>query len=132
MAYKYIPFFGDQSKISLNVNAQIFKVEPGELTRWHVINAGPRGYIAFNFAGGLINENSISNSSSNFSENHTSNSKIYEISIPPGSGDAIEAIFPEEGTYFGNDHDLGHLLSGAGFVVQATRNSTTEGDTNGT
>ena len=24
--------------------------------------------------------------------------KIYEISIPPGSGDAIEAIFPEEGT----------------------------------
>ena len=66
-------------------------------------------------------------------ENHTSNSqKIYEISIPPGSGDAIEASFPEEGTYFGNDHDLGHLLSGAGFVVQATRNSTTEGDTNGT
>ena len=49
-----------------------------------------------------------------------------------GSGDAIEAIFPEEGTYFGNDHDLGHLLSGAGFIVQATRNSTTEGDTNGT
>ena len=59
-------------------------------------------------------------------------SKIYEISIPPGSGDAIEVIFPEEGTYFGNDHDLGHLLSGAGFVVQATKNSTSEGHTNGT
>ena len=87
-----------RARISLNVNAQIFKVEPGELTRWYVINAGPRGYIAFNFAGGLINENSISNTTSNFSENQTSNSKIYEISIPPGSGDAIEAIFPEEGT----------------------------------
>ena len=133
MAYKYIPFFGDQSKIPLNLNAQMFKVKPGELTRWYVINAGPRDYIAFNFAGGLINENSLSNSTSNFSENHTSSSqKIYEISIPPGSGDAIEASFPEEGTYFGNDHDLGHVLSGAGFVVQATRNSTTEGNTNGT
>ena len=47
--------------------------------------------------------------------------KIYEISIPPGSGDAIEAIFPEEGTYFGNDHDLGHVLSGAGFVVPGNK-----------
>ena len=27
---------------------------------------------------------------------------------------------------------LCHVLSGAGFVVQATRNSTTEGDTKGT
>lgn len=42
-------------------------------------------------------------------------SKVYEISIPPGSGNAIEVIFPEEGTYFGNDHDLGRVLSGAGF-----------------
>jgi hypothetical protein len=133
MAYKYIPFFGDQSRIPLNLNAQIFKVKPEELTRWYIINAGPRDYIAFNFAGGLINENSINNSTSNFSENHIySSQKIYEIYIPPGSGDTIEASFPEEGTYFGNDHDLGHMLSGAGFVVQATSNSTTEDDTNGT
>ncbi len=134
MAYKYVPFFGDQAKIQLNTNAQIFNVRPGELTRWYVINAGPRGNVAFNFAGGLINENPISNSSSNFSENHKSNSqsKIYEISIPPGSGSAIEAIFPEEGTYFGNDHDLARVLGGAGFVVLASRNSTTEVHTNGT
>ena len=25
-------------------------------------------------------------------------SKVYEISIPPGSGAAVESIFPEEGT----------------------------------
>lgn len=128
MAYKYMPFFGDQAKIQLNMDAQKFNVRPGELTRWYVINAGPRGNVAFNFAGGLINENPITSSSSNFSENNKSNSqsKIYEISIPPGSGNAIEAVFPEEGTYFGNDHDLGRVLGGAGFVVLASRNSTSE------
>jgi nitrite reductase (NO-forming) len=132
MAYKYMPFFGDQAKIQLNMNAQIFTVKPGELTRWYVVNAGPRGDVAFNFAGGLINENHIINSS-NFNENHNSNSqsKIYEISIPSGSGNAIEVIFPEEGTYFGNDHDLARLLGGAGFVVLASRNSTTEVDAHG-
>jgi nitrite reductase (NO-forming) len=128
MAYKYIPFFGSHAKIQLNMDAQIFNVRPGELTRWYVINAGPRGNVAFNFAGGLINENPISISSSNFSENHKSNSqsKIYEVSIPPGSGNTIEAIFPEEGTYFGNDHDLARVLGGAGFVVLSSRNSTSE------
>jgi nitrite reductase (NO-forming) len=133
MAYKYMPFLGDQAKIQLNMNAQIFNVKPGELTRWYVINAGPRGDVAFNFAGGLINENSVSNSNFNFSENrkYDSQSKVYEISIPPGSGNAIEAIFPEEGTYFGNDHDLGRVLGGAGFVILATGNSTTEDQTNG-
>ena len=33
----------------------------------------------------------------------------YLIAIPPGSGAIIEAIFPEEGYYFGNDHDLASL-----------------------
>ena len=99
MAYKYMPFFGDQAKIQLNMDAQKLNVRPGGLTRWYVINAGPRGNVAFNFAGGLINENPIGNSSSNFSQNNKSNSqsKIYEISIPP-----------------------------AGFVVIASRNSTSE------
>jgi hypothetical protein len=49
------------------------------------------------------------------------------VSIPSGSGNAIDVIFPEEGTYFGNDHDLGRLMGGAGFVVLASRNSTSEG-----
>lgn len=125
-----MPFFGDRSKIQLNADAQIFNVEPGELTRWYVINAGPRGNVAFNFAGGLINEkrgNFVSNSSEIDSP---SQSKVYEISIPPGDGSVIEVIFAEEGPYFGNNRDLGRLLSGAGFVVLATRNSTHDTNSN--
>lgn len=124
MAYKYMPFFGDRSKIQLNADAQIFEVEPGELTRWYVINAGPRGNVAFNFAGGLINEKPGNFVPSSGEINSSSQSKVYEISIPPGDGSVIEVIFPEEGPYFGNDHDLGRLVSGAGFLVLATRNST--------
>jgi hypothetical protein len=41
-------------------------------------------------------------------------------------------IFPEEGKHFGNDLDLGHILSGTGFVVLATKNSASEDHTNGT
>jgi hypothetical protein len=51
-------------------------------------------------------------------------SPIYLVSIPPGSGVIIEAIFPEEGFYFGNDHDLASLLYGSGFVVSAVDNHT--------
>ena len=53
-------------------------------------------------------------------------SKIYETTIAPGSGASIEVVFPEEGTYLGNDHDMGHLLIGGGFVVLATNNSSIE------
>ena len=131
MAYKYMPFFGDKNKIQLNTNAQIFKVKPGELTRWYVVNGGARGIVAFNFVGGFINEKpdtsiSHSNNSKNFSQ-----PKVYEISVPPGAGTIAEVTFPEEGTYFGNDHDLVRLLNGAGFVVLATRNSTTDDHPNG-
>ena len=122
MAYKYIPFFGGQTKLLINKNPEEFKVKPGELTRWYVVNAGPRDYLAFNFAGGLINNNSIT------SQNHSGGfeSKIYETTIAPGSGASIEVVFPEEGTYLGNDHDIGHLLIGGGFVVLATNNSSIE------
>jgi hypothetical protein len=54
-------------------------------------------------------------------------SKIYETSIAPGAGAALDVIFPEEGTYFGNDHDIGHLLIGGGFVVIASSKSMVEG-----
>jgi nitrite reductase (NO-forming) len=120
MAYKYIPFFGGQTKFSVNENAEIFEVNTGELTRWYVVNAGPRDYLGFNFAGGLINSNLITG------KNLTggSESKIYETTIAPGAGAALDVIFPEEGTYFGNDHDMGHLLMGGGLVVVASGNST--------
>jgi hypothetical protein len=150
MAYKYIPFFGSESRIILNTDAEIFKVKPGELTRWYIVNAGPRGYLAFNFASGMINSVVYDSSSNNnksiaigrnddnaiihssFENNNITLSspskKIYEVSIPPGSAEAIEVTFPEEGTYVGNDHDIGRFLIGAGFVVVATNNSSTFND----
>ena len=44
MAYKYMPFIGTETKMILNEDAGVFKVRPGELTRWYVVNAGPRGH----------------------------------------------------------------------------------------
>jgi hypothetical protein len=50
--------------------------------------------------------------------------KVYEVSIPPGSAQAIEITFPQKGTYVGNDHDIGRFfLIGAGFAVLATNSS---------
>ena len=137
MAYKYMPFFGSQNRIVFNENAELFKVKPGELTRWYIVNAGPRGYIAFNFASGMINSISYDSNKSNITEgkNNDNNNNIttmplskkaYEVSIPPGSTQAIEITFPQEGTYVGNDHDIGRFLIGAGFAVLATNSSTSD------
>jgi nitrite reductase (NO-forming) len=51
-------------RVVFNENAELFKVKPGELTRWYIINAGPRGHIAFNFASGMINSLSYENDNS--------------------------------------------------------------------
>lgn len=124
MAYKYIPFIGAETKLTLNEDAEIFKVKPGELTRWYIVNAGPRGYLSFSFEQGMIIDSQ--SSFGNISE------KTYMISIPPGSAKAIEAVFPEEGTYVGNDNDMGRFISGAGFVIVATNNSTSQDHPKGT
>jgi nitrite reductase (NO-forming) len=122
MAFKYFPFMGTIAKIPINENAEVFNVQVGELTRWYIINAGPRNEITFNFAGGMIDKvvdgkyNSASNSSSSIL------SSIYEIVVPPGSGKIVETVFPEEGVYVGNDHDIGSFIKGAGFVVYAHKN----------
>jgi nitrite reductase (NO-forming) len=108
MAYRYIPHFGTAAKIALNPNAEEFDVRAGELTRWYIVNAGPRGTVAFNFGSGMIGN----------VDGRPLNDETW--SIPPGSASVIETVFPEEGVYFGNDHDLGRLLAGAGFVVHAT------------
>ena len=34
MAHKYVPAVGEVNKLELNKDAEIFKVKPGELTRW--------------------------------------------------------------------------------------------------
>lgn len=107
MAYRYIPHLGSASTIQLNSDAEQFEVEAGELTRWYVVNAGPRGHVAFNFGAGIIDS----------VDGRPLHDETW--SIPPGSASVIETVFPEEGVYFGNDHDQGRLLSGAGFVINA-------------
>jgi nitrite reductase (NO-forming) len=93
--------------------------------------AGPRGNIAFNFASGMMNSISYDSDKSIAIRGKNNNDtiaiplskKVYEVSIPPGSAQAIEITFPQEGTYVGNDHDIGRFLIGAGFAVLATNNS---------
>jgi hypothetical protein len=138
-----MPFLGTISKILLNKNAEVFKVKPGELTRWYIVNAGPRGYLAFNFASDMIRtihyntSNKTDTNPNNYADNNSTTdsiitdahpsssiSKVYEVTMPPGSAEEIEAIFPEQGSYVGNDHDIGRFLQGAGFVVLATDNTT--------
>ena len=63
-AFKYLPHIGDGAKecatlgqedctLTLNPdpNIQLFKVLPGELTRWYIFNAGPNDGVAFHFIG---------------------------------------------------------------------------------
>ena len=143
MAYKYIPWIGTISKYPLNNGSELFQVEPHELTRWNIINAGPRKTINFNFAAAMIDviypaplghhtlknmrfdnyTNSAYETGSLQARSDTEN-LTYLVAIPPGSGAIIETIFPEEGFYFGNDHDIASLLHGSGFVVSAADNHT--------
>jgi nitrite reductase (NO-forming) len=145
MAYKYMPLFGSIAKIILNKDAEMFKVKPGELTRWYIVNAGPRGSLSLNFASAMIssvlygsnnnnNQQTTNATTHNTTDSYSSptTSKIYEVSIPPGSAEAVEVVFPEAGTYVGNDHDIGRFVEGAGFVVVATSNSTSHDHPKGT
>jgi len=137
MAYKYIPWIGIVSRIPLNNDAELFHVKPNEPTRWYIVNAGPRKSIDFNFAAAMINvlyppsllnQHTVKNLQNNdFSISANSTGGVdgqaagmrHIVSIPPGSGAIIEVVFPEEGFYFGNDHDLASILYGSGFVVSA-------------
>lgn len=123
MAFKYIPWIGTQARIILNSNAQVMHAKAGELTRWYIFDAGPRNSIAFNFGAGLLKEVSYNDPNANDGDNSASgaivNRQAYDeiVEIPPGSGRIVEVTFPEPGMYFGNDHDVGSILKGAGFVV---------------
>ena len=136
MAYRYLPWIGTVSRIPLNTDAEIFHLKPGEPTRWYILNAGPRKSLDFNFAAAMIDviyppsllnqhpSNNLQHSNFSIPANSTGNidetdGLRYLISIPPGSGAIIETAFPEEGFYFGNDHDLASILYGSGFAVSA-------------
>jgi nitrite reductase (NO-forming) len=145
MAYKYIPWIGTIGKYILNNESESFKVKSNEPIRWNIINAGPRKTINFNFAAAMLDmiyPSSLNHSTSentkldNYANstneinsppggsNMIGGGQTYLVSIPPGSGVIVKTIFPEEGFYFGNDHDLASLIYGSGFVVSAVDNTT--------
>jgi nitrite reductase (NO-forming) len=124
MAYKYAPSIGEASKIPLNIDAEIFRVTPGELTRWYLVNPGPNGYAAFHSISGMIDvrDGSIKNRYGT----QLKNDKTWII--PPGSATVIEAVFPEEGVYVGVDYNMSHVLKGGAFLqfsLQTKRLTTT-------
>ncbi|MFL6474406.1 MAG: plastocyanin/azurin family copper-binding protein [Nitrososphaera sp.] len=128
MAHKYVPAIGSYAKIDLNPDAQVFKVKPGELTRWYVINAGPNDGVAFHFISGILNVHDGS-VQSRFGTQVTNDESWW---IPPGSGSVIEVTFPDAGIYVGVDHAMNDVLKGAAFAVLATPNSSAEDHPAGT
>src|SRR5918998_444751 len=128
MAHKYVPEIGAFSKIPLNPDAEVFQVQPGELTRWYVVNAGPNDVVAFHFISGIlsVHDGSVQNRYGTQVLNDEG------WTIPPGSGSVIEAVFPEEGIYVGVDHAMNDVVKGAAFAVLATPESTPEDHPAGT
>jgi nitrite reductase (NO-forming) len=120
MAFKYVPAVGQIVKLQLNKNATVFKVKPGELTRWFVVNAGPNQFVSFHFIGGIISvrDGSIVN------RYGTQDLNDETWTIPPGSASVIESTFPSPGLYVGVTHALNNVVKGGAFAVLATNNAT--------
>jgi plastocyanin len=128
MAHKYVPEIGAFSKIPLNPDAEVFQVQPGELTRWYVVNAGPSDVVGFHFISGILSAHD--GSVQNRYGTQVLNDEGW--TIPPGSGSVIEITFPEEGIYVGVDHAMDDVLKGAAFAVLATPESTPDDHPAGT
>ena len=120
MAHKYVPSVGQQVKLTLNPNATIFKVKPGELTRWYIVAAGPNNGVSFHFIAGMLDvrDGSIRGwTGRQLTQDETT-------WVPVGSASIVESVFPEEGVYVGVDHNMANVVKGAAFAVMATNNST--------
>lgn len=122
MAHKYLPAIGKEIRLDLNKAAEIFKVKPGELTRWYILNAGPRESLNLNFIAGIIS--SVMGGSTANKSSSTQLNGYQTVTIAPGSASVIETIFPEQGSYIGIDHDMGRMLKGGAFAIMATPAST--------
>ena len=95
MAHKYAPGVGEKVKIVLNENPEIFKVKPGELTRWYILNPGPNGGVSFHFISGMI---TVRDGSTPDGNDYGTQAIMDETWwVPPGSASVIEAVFPETG-----------------------------------
>jgi nitrite reductase (NO-forming) len=120
MAFKYAPAVGQVVKLELNKNATVFKVKPGELTRWYIVNAGPNDFVSFHFIGGIITvrDGSVGSDFGTVDQNDET------WTIPPGSASVIESVFPSPGLYVGVTHSLVGVVKGGAFAVLAADNST--------
>jgi plastocyanin len=128
MAHKYVPAIGAHVQIELNPNAEIFQVQPGELTRWYIFNGGPNDGVAFHFISGILSAHDGS------VVNRYGTQVLNDESwwIPPGSGSVIQVTFPEEGIYVGVDHAMNDVVKGGAFAVLATPESTPDDHPAGT
>lgn len=128
MSFKYVPEIGAYAKIPLNANASIFTVQPGELTRWYILNPGPNDGVSFHFISSHIDVRD------GFIKNRYGTQVKNDETwwIPPASGAVIEAKFPEPGIYVGVDHAMKDVLKGGAFAVLATPDATEDDHPEGT
>ncbi|HEY7110375.1 MAG TPA: multicopper oxidase domain-containing protein [Nitrososphaeraceae archaeon] len=131
MSFKYVPAVGQVAKLELNKEAEIFKVKPGELTRWYIVNPGPNDGVAFHFISGIISGvRDGSNEANNDYGTIDRNDETWWI--PPGSASVIESTFPDPGLYVGVDHAMRDVVKGGAFAVLAVDNSTATDHPEGT
>jgi len=120
MAHKYVPGIGEKVKLELNKDAEVFKVKPGELTRWYILNPGPNSPVAFHIIAGMITQRD-----GTVGDDYGTQVNMDEtMLVPPGSASVFEATFPEAGTYVAVDHNMNHVVKGAAFAIVADANST--------
>ena len=130
MAHKYVPAVGEVNKLELNKDAEIFKVKPGELTRWYIVNPGPNDGVSFHFISGILSVRDGSNTANNGFGTQDMNDETWWI--PPGSASVIESTFPEAGVYVGVDHAMSDVVKGGALAILAVDNSTATDHPEGT
>jgi nitrite reductase (NO-forming) len=137
MGFKYVPSIGsgtpctslaEDCKLSLNTDPKtfggVFKVKPGELTRWYIFNAGPNDGVAFHFIGTY--QNDYYGFAPYPPPGHLLTQDLNDQVnwIPPADGQVIETIFPQAGLYVGVDHNMNHVIKGGAFAVIAAPSPT--------
>ena len=129
MAHKYVPAIGQVNKVKLN-GPDLFKVKPGELTRWYIVNAGPNDGVSFHFISGMITVRDGTDETGKAYGMQDKNDETWWI--PPGSASVIEATFPDPGIYVGVDHSMKDVVKGGAFAVLANETSTANDHPEGT
>jgi nitrite reductase (NO-forming) len=139
ISHRYVPSIGAGTVLHLTpggaggLPAEIFKVQPNELTRWYIVNPGPNDNVAFHFISGMIDvfDGFTGTGGAGSGKLNQELRQDETWSIPAGSAAVIEAKFPQngnvpgsEGIYIGVDHSMKDVLKGGAFVVKATTTST--------